>query len=549
MKLIFALSLFIVCFAQATTARGQVTDEQRTRRREFVENLMRGLIESQTPPPANNQLPPNLQPQFPKLVPNSPLGIPGRPTGNAPVAVTEMESARLQLDQWSAACLNLINELRFHEQQTPQLRPLLADALQIQASIDSLRNQTAYYPTLEPLMNNFAMIDRDWRMLAYRLQQSGLLSSECSGMVEAMNGFDASLCRLLKIQPQLDRHELLRLATGLSAQYKHLLQDVYYQAGGNSESQTTLQRGQELFQLVNQSTMLIERGSYDSVAAAFQNCLSQWRDLRARLRSLPDQRIHRDVQEIELIGRQIQEILWLPVEMDRDYVSQLAASISAEVDHLFRDVSLQNLLTQEQPELVLSTTREFQDSCNSFARGINSGKSAEDLAWDFWLFEKQWNKVNRLFRGFKVPAVDQHLDEVRYMITTLGQSFGSSRSRGFEMDYHELVQIAANLDQLCQQLSAEVKFPSNRQRYDSNFLSRVGLQSDALCNLADELHRDVVARRSSKLDRQQLANLFQLWNEFRPSLNKIPPAEQPNLLELRRQIEPLMVKLQVVYTE
>ncbi len=41
MKLVVLCSLFIVCLGQATTASCQVTDEQRTRRREFVEKLMR----------------------------------------------------------------------------------------------------------------------------------------------------------------------------------------------------------------------------------------------------------------------------------------------------------------------------------------------------------------------------------------------------------------------------------------------------------------------------------------------------------------------------
>lgn len=542
MKTPFLLVVVISSLAFCNLSEAQVNDSQRAQRRALVEDLLRGLLDSQTQPKGAS---PGGQPQYVpggQSRPRPPRYIPG--PGGIVIAVSpEMKDARKQIRSWQVSCEKLVDELRFHEHESPQLRPLLADAMKIQAAVNALNNKAQLYPTLNPLVNDFGAIDRDWRVLSHRLQQVDGLTPKCRTLVTSIAEMDTQLCSLFGIQPQIDRQELVRLTTELNSHFKHLLQDVYYQMRGKPKGKMIMQQGQELYSRINQSSSLIPRGSYDSIVKAYRDCNTQWRYFSRQLRAVTDQRIRRDIQEIELLGRQIHEQLWLPVEMDRDYVTHLMTSIQQDAALLFDTVSLNQLMTCQQPNAVIRSVKEFQNSCASFTESIASGKSPDKLAWDFKRFEKQWNGVQKPFREFQDNEVNYQLDEINYTMTTLQETFG----RGIEIDHQSLVQIAANLDQLCQELSIDIHRRIHRRRYDKRFHDSICDQADTLHDAVHDFHRGIISHRSGGIDRKQLSGVFHHWKALKQMMNKCQPKDQAELLKIRRQIEPLMVKLQLVF--
>ncbi len=543
------LPLIVISLISCDVSLAQVTQEQRNRRRALVEDLLKGLIESQTEPQRAAPMPGrNVRPDtFPKnnsgrRNPNS-----ARRPGNGVVieASADMLTARRDLKSWSRASNDLVRELRNREHESPVLRPYLADAMKTQASINALIIKAELYPTLPPLVNDFGAIDRDWRVLSHRLKQSGALDTECVGLVNSIGEMDTQLCGLFRIEPQLNRQELMRLTTELNANYKHLLQDVYYQTRGTPGGKTVLRRGQELYTVINESSALIPRGSYDSIVAAYKNCNARWREFSGSLRKIPDQRIRRDIQEIETLGGQIHEQLWLPVELDRDYINHLTSTIGQDANRVFDSVSVSQILQCEQPGMVLNSVREFNQTCESFARTVATGRSQRDLGWDFKLFQNQWNKIHDTFHDLRDPQIDQQLDDIDYAMGTLRNIFGE----GPVIDHQMMTQIARNLDQLCHQLNDDIHRRVDRRRYDKGFQRNICSQSDSLHELVHDLHRDVVSKRGGTIDRQQLTNIFGQWVALRPLINECKPEDLNTFREIRRQIEPLMVKLQVVFSD
>ena len=548
MKNIFP-PLIIACLVFCNVSVGQVSQEQRNRRRALVEDLLKGLIESQAEPQRTAPRPgQNVRPDtFPKnnsgrLDPNM-----NRRPGNGVVIETsaDMLSARRELKNWSKVSNDLVKELRYHEHESPALRPYLADAMKTQASINALVLKAELYPTLPQLINDFGAIDRDWRVLSHRLKQSGALSSECMGLVNSIGNLDTQLCGLFKIEPQLNRQELMRLTTELNANYKHLVQDVYYQTRGKPGGQAILRQGQELYTIINESSALIPRGGYDSIVNAYKNCNVRWREFSGSLRKISDQRIRRDIQEIETLGAQIHEQLWLPVELDRDYINHLTSTIAQDANRVFDSVSINQLLKCEQPGLVLNSVREFNQTCDAFARTVSNGRSQSDLSWDFKLFQDQWDKIHDTFHNLKDPQIDQQLEEIDYAMGTLKNTFGD----GPVIDHQMMTQIAANLDQLCHQLNDDIHRRVDRRRYDNGFHRKICAQAESLHDLVHDMHRDVVSKRGRINDGHQLPAIFDHWVALRPMINECKPEDLNSFREIRRQIEPLMVKLQVVFSD
>jgi len=133
LRMIVPLSLaFLIGFSSFADAQ-----DQRARRRALVEDLLRGLIDSQVPDQPDPRYSQPRQSQPRPGVPRVPQPRP-RPTVK-PVVVEvtpTMLTARKSFTKWNTACGQLITEIRQHEIESPQLRPLLGDALKVQANID-----------------------------------------------------------------------------------------------------------------------------------------------------------------------------------------------------------------------------------------------------------------------------------------------------------------------------------------------------------------------------------------------------------------------------
>ncbi|MFK7770340.1 MAG: hypothetical protein AB8B55_24225, partial [Mariniblastus sp.] len=178
-------------------------------------------------------------------------------------------AARQHLARWSKASGQLVEELRHHEYEAPQLRPLMADAIKLQASVELLNRKAQIYPTIDPLMAEFSMIDQNWRVLSHRLKKANGLPRECVSYIDSIVDLDTKMCGLLELQPQIDRRELRRLTAELKADYDHLMHNVYFLARGKKGGAQLIQNGRNLQAMMEQAGALIGRGDYDTIVSAY----------------------------------------------------------------------------------------------------------------------------------------------------------------------------------------------------------------------------------------------------------------------------------------
>ena len=539
----FAMERFIVplsivlIFTFLTFVQGQ--DPRRENRRAFVEELLRGLIESQTQKQA--QQPHDYQHNRPGQ-PN--FRQPRQPAVQVDVS-RDMLTAREHLKNWNKASMRLVDELRYHQYEAPQLRPLMADALKLQANIELISRKAQLYPSVDPLVDDFGLIDRDWRVLSHRLKQTRGLPTECSTFISTISDLDTRLCGLLNIEPQIDRRELQRLATELRLEFDHLLQDVYYLVRGQQGSRKLLAKGKNLQMKIAQTSALVRQADYETIVKAYQQSTESWKKFSRQLHRLRDDRLRHSIAEIETIGKLIHEQLWLPVGIDREYLASMANSVTEHTRQVFDSISLTQLLAFKQPTDVIASAREFQEACNSFSSGISSGTPVEDLEWDYRLFEVQWNQLQLLLRQLKIVEIDHQIEEIEFSMDTLKRAFGDAPA----MAPSVMNQLTADLDALGRQTSLDIHRRITSPKYDRRFHDNICNTADQFSEAANRIHQRARREPKANLTRQELNDLFVQWESLKSMMEQCRPQDKLAFAQYRSQIEPLMVKLQVVFAD
>ena len=520
---------------------GSTAHAQNPQRRELLQGLLQGLIESQID---KARQPPQNQPYRSGPGQRQPYVQPVRP-GNPGKAVKievspKMITARRTLNQWSKASGNLVIELQRHEQSSPQLRPLLADSMRFQAAVGGLCRRAELSPTIGPLKNDFAALDRDWRIINNRLQATRGLPAACQGYITTLNDLDRQLCDSFQIEPQVNRRELGRLAVTMNNDFDHLLRGLYYNR--SPKGKQLIPEGQKLQANIGQAAALASRGSYKQLVNAYKGCFKDWRKFSRRVLSLRDERLKFSIQHIEDNARLIQEQLFLPVELDRGYLAAITADLTIESNQLFQKITMADLLAQKNPQMILNRGRTFTQACAKLNQEIEGNVPEDKLAWSYLAFAKSWNAVEGNLRACKNPAVDRRLDNITLTMNSLGEVLGSHAT----LSHVELVHLLEELDGICRQAAFDARQYIDQKRYTPAFQQQI-------CGGFDDLQRQVYAvHRESlqptyKVKPQTLKPIFQQWETLKPMFNQCKGPDKNRFTNYRQSIEPTLVKLQILY--
>ncbi|MDB2686058.1 hypothetical protein N9Y42_02500 [Mariniblastus sp.] len=518
---------------------------QNPQRRELIQGLLKGLIESQL---EKGRAVPQPQPYPPQNRPGQ--RVPGQrnPGRNGPGggAVTievskEMLGARQTLNQWNTASAGLVDELRQHEHQAPQLRSLLADSMRFQASVGGLSRRAELMPTIGPLKNDFAALDRDWRMISNRVKTTRGVPANCQGYVNTINDLDSQLCDVFQLEPQVNRVELNRLATTMNNDFDHLLRGLFFSRGPNN-NQKLIRDGQQLQAKIGQAASLVSRGSYTDLVNAYEVCLKDWRKFSRRVLKLRDERLKFSIQHIEDNGRLIQQQLFIPVELDRSYLASVTAGLTIDSEQLFQNISMADLLKHPNPLQTINQGRAFTAACVKLNQDIEKNVAEDQLAWSYLAFSKSWDAVHGSLHGLKSPVIDRRLENVTLTVNSLGEVLGSNAV----LSHDELVHLLSDLDALCRQGAFDAHKYIDEPRYTSTFHSQMCGGFDELQRQAYAIHRDSV-QPTYKVNPATLQPMFQQWESIRPLIKQCKGADKNRFNKYRQEIEPMMVKLQILY--
>lgn len=530
-RVLFTSLLFLFIGTEGLLAQAP----NRQRRRALFEDLLKVVIDSQQ----ERNIAPQ-QPGRPNLAP--PELRPDWSRSHGP-ATTIMADCRKQFQTWENECGQLVVEMRQAESRLPRLRPLLADAMKILGGIKHIGGYTTKLPNHEPLVEPYCNLDADWRVLQYRVKQVRGIPDSCVSCLDKCNRCNDRICELFEVQPQINRRELGRCCAEMASHFQHLTQDVYYDMHSEPGGKKLYRDCQALQARINETVPLIQRGEYDTIVSTYQGCVSQWRTLKTKLIESPHERVRRHCHKIETCGNQARELLWLPNEFDYKYMSTVCGRLQRDVNQMFGHYTLKDVLALPNPGVLLTTARDFQTRCGAFQKCIAAEQSYDQMAVEYGLFMDKWNTLRPMLAECETPKIKRRLTECDDHIGAFSGVFGG----GPVFDHHSMVQVCADLDQLCLRLDKVIQKRIDR-KYDHQFHEAICSHAEKMRGSIHVLHEHAIAnRRHDQHAAQDLKSALAHWNKLRPMIKKCKEKDRKALNQLRVQIEPLLVKLQVIY--
>jgi hypothetical protein len=295
----------------------------RDQRRELVEGLLRTFLEA--------QIEKNLRPDRPAPPPQA---IPA-----------DLVKAREALSGFAREANQLYELLQAESVRNATARQYLPEMMRVAAQAGVLAERSSRIYDVQSLGREFRDLDRQWRLLSYRLDQADGLSRLCGPGVRRLDGFAAALGQLCGIQPQTDYRELLRQTDALNSDLQRLVDEIEIGLGRSRDAQVLQLHGRRIQQQVRLLANLIaQQTSRAAIVAEFHRYQQLWQPFAASLWPLGQRNLERTLRNLEETDRQIHELLWLPVPINRQHLQHLTEVLMNRVDELLDGVTLRVLM-------------------------------------------------------------------------------------------------------------------------------------------------------------------------------------------------------------
>lgn len=514
------VALLFISIPGVHLSPAQAQSQARDPRRQFVEGLLKTLIESQLdrdPAPANR--------------------------GPAPRPEENLVAARQQLGSFATHSGELVNYWNSNLARAPGTRQMLGDLIKLNASVANIQARAANARRAEDLAPDFVNLDRDWRLMSYRLKQMDDLSPECMRCIGHLNEIDRALCTLFSISPQVDFHALAVETIAVNTSLSHLIQDIEFELPrtrvGRSlvaEASQVQQRAATLGDAVSQ------RQPYEQLVHSFQAFYGGWRSLAANVRQVDSRHLERNVRRIEESAHAIHELLWLAEEVDYGRLSYLVTSLRNDIDGLFNVVSLNVLLELPAASRILPAASEFYGLCENFTHSVEARAPLTQLQSDYRFLLRSWPELSGCFIPCRTPAVMHSLKSIDESFVALRDAIGLAAP----IDWQHVNELAAALVISADNSITEVqRHVYVNPRYDQQFRFVSAREAASFRGATRRLHEAIVNRQTDLLAErvQSVANSWEDLNEH--CFRQLIPADQVHLRDLRSATTEQVVELQV----
>lgn len=515
------------------TARGAEPSE---RRREFLEGVLRGLMETQVLP----HLAPDRKPPPPDRKPPPPgPAVPPPPGGPRP------HELRRDVEEFAALAGELLGLLRQEERARPEIRPLLGDALAVKALSDALLRRADVLPDRDVFVTGFPAIDRQWRTLALRLERSYAVSAACRECVRRLEACDRRICQRLGLGAQLDREAILPLVATLAGHLRSLLDEAAVQLRDTRDGPALLAEGRRLQVLVNAlATTASHVDNYEVFVSQYRLVYGSWQTFVERMRSQPIRSGERHIRRINHVYRQLSEVLWLPYEPDRRGMTHFAAVLRQQVDALTERVSLKRLLATPDPLAVVAAVRELQTMSADFAGAAAGQDPVDSLRWDFRPLDVQWQQVQSRLQNPPAPELAQPLADLDETIQALQELLDIAPL----VDLEGAVVWAAEVDSLADLLQRDlVDRVSQSPRYPPPYRRDATASADAFHKSAHQFHEDLTRRPPPEVIRKNADALSAAWQAVQEHVAKLEPPDRAHVTRHYERLAPAMARLQMMF--
>lgn len=497
--------------------------------REEVESILRSLTESENR--RRDVLPTDRRNFIP--TPTRPLNGPTR----------EMETARRALIEVSREADRLTTLLAEEMRRVPGVRPYFDDLLRLRARVGILSQRARQYDDHEQIRPDLKELDKDWRLLAYRLSQLRGLNTQTIKQIQAINNYAKELGRSFEIAPQLDERKLLSETAALAADLHNLMEDLEIELPASQQKTALLIAGRRIEQQsAHVYNTVSDSRDYRDVIAEYKNFQQVWYPFATRLRPLNNRYVERSVRRINEIDTRMHELLWLPHQMDREKLLHLTSLLKRDVDDFFVRAPLKLLIDLPNSDQVLSVADQFYGVCEHFTDVVERGEQTTEVVDAYSYIEDGWRAFSGVFRNLQSQAAQQVMHEIEQNIVALGQALqieAGGSTQGY--DRRAALEAAASLDNLANHLNEDMGIWLSRSR--DSFRAQALQDSVVFAENARRLHELLTTRASLQEINREIELVNRNWGAVSRWVEQCRTADKPHLDRLSAAIGPVVVEL------
>ncbi len=472
------------------------------------------------------------------------------PARAAPARLTrptrEMEEAQRVLGNVARDADQLAVLLTEDMRRVPGIRPYLDDVLRLRARVTLLADRSRRIYDHRDILPDLRELDQEWRLLSYRLAQLRGLDSRTISQIQRLNTYAKELGRAFEISPQLDRQALLQKTAALSADLHNLMDDINIEVPRSQQQIDLLLRGRRIEQQARLvASTVAETGDYQKVITQYREFQRVWYPFATDLRPLNNRYLERGVRRVNDVDSAIQELLWMPQQIDRDKLLYLSSVLKRDVDDFFVRAPLKLMIELPNADQVLVVADEFYGVCENFADVVKREEDVQRMVDAYHFIEDAWRSFSTTFRPIKSTAAQQVLAEIGNNIVALGNAL-QVHGGGYDSGYDEkhALEIAASLDNLARHLENDIGLWLSVRTV--NFRDYVLRDSAQFRQTAQRIH-EMLTRQADEADVAREADLLARdWARVYEHIQRCNTAEKPHLMRLASEISPQVVELRTI---
>jgi hypothetical protein len=344
----------------------------------------------------------------------------------------------------------------------------------------------------------------------------------------------------------VDHRELLRHTDSLHGDLQRLVDEIGIGLGRSRDAQLLQLQGRRIQQQARLLASLIaQESSRDVIVAEFQRYQQLWQPFAASLWPLGQRHLERSLRSIEDTDRQIHQLLWLPVPVNRQYLQHLTELLMTRVDEVFDRVTLRMLMELRSAQNVPNIASEFHGVCEHFVLVVQQRGTPAELRQEYQYVIDAWPVFSACFRSARDPDLLNLLKDIEETFVTLRDALLIAP----EFDRRLAVQRASLLAYSAELLADEVRDGAGKDpRYPASWRNAFVQQSRMFQQEAQRFN-EALSGRHSVSELAELANqLARNWVRVqRDSLPKVDASRHAQLLDIADRITPAVVELQAMF--
>lgn len=529
----------------ATPAQyGSAQEPPKQRRRQFVEGLLKAFIDSQL---VDDDQPRRTAPA---------AGTPNRnqldatrpPTALGREASRKFREAGRLLTQASDEMANLVGALQGDIYRAAGVRQLLALAMNVNADAAVLSRRLARATDVEALREPLRKLDQDWRTLEYRLSQTPNLSPNTLGYIARVKQFEEKLVSMFDVAPQVDLQEVSRTATQMNSSIRSLLEDIRFEVVDVATANRLLQEGRDSYERSRALAQLARTDvPYSTLRREYEQLEAEWLRYEARLRTVNNRFVQRQVQRINDSVRSLHGLLYLDVtQVDRDDLAYTMQILRRDTDQLLGGISLKML--SELPaarNLAVAAAMDFDIACQDFTDVLQAGDDLDVVRELYIYVYDEWQRLKVSLQGVSSPSAGQSIRDIERSLTELQAMLRIQ----FDFDRTESIELAASLASLAQHVQDDIREVFSRpNRYPRDFQTSSLEAAAQFQATARKLHSGLSDGEKLRDMKVRCDEMASAWNNLDRMIPRFRQPDGLHLASIRRKLTPQVVKMQTLLT-